>query len=186
MFQHNFIFYRNYELWKIGDDWILTNLNGWRITSLYNTQRIVDCPCVQKRNDEEDSIFFYVSYLGFPIYEIKIRNGEAKVWYIGKRKSSRKLISSNLIVSKFYLHPYRENIFFSSSEEVFIDGHSYRNLIGKFSESLEEDKCEVMLHSFLTHLGQENGNIKIPLSFCYKIISSDEMDSRYENITSKF
>lgn len=152
--------------------WIISNINGWKATSLFDSIKIVDMKCSRKKKGKK--IIWIVYYMDYPSFKFTVINNTVEVRYILKN-GDEKMINFGLSIRTYCLEKLGDDDFdYDDRNELIIYSAKYRNLIGEYLFKTD-NQVTILLHSFLSHLAHNKDGKIYPLkTYCYKLISQFE------------
>jgi len=154
---------------KDKDKWLISNIDGWKITSLYNDENIVNENCVKER--KKGKVIWIGEYMGFPSFKIivNLRNN-VKIKYIFQ-DNDEKEIDSSLSIHKYRLKKLKMDDF-EYKGKILIYSTKYKNVIGEIVSETSTYRTVVQLDPSLSYITpKKDGRIYPFRKCCYKLVS---------------
>lgn len=153
--------------------WLITNIHGWKLTSVNPRSRLIDINCYFKKSKRFNIIEWRLIHMGHSYIDIRTNMimNKVHVKYSFRDMPHFSVIDHQLSIKEYKLQSCsNENVAFEKYEPLIVYGRNYQNVIAQYLDT-DENRIVAQLHPALSHItNEDDGEIKPLKKCCYKLI----------------
>lgn len=148
------------------DRWLISNIDGWKVTRLYNVGDFVNMKSIQKLTSKY-TIWntWYKTYHSFQ-FQYNRQTDKVSVFYIFKDKGTKQ-IEKNLTINEYDIVPLSDHEVYKGF--ILVNSKEYVNVLGKNNTNYNSNQFSVTIHPKLQHLISDDTHYMYPSK---KIVTS--------------